>query len=109
MAQATVQANVKLPGDVARGDSWQTEVDDYLLRRAASGQVSILSTDADQGQDPDHVDQPPVSQQNIDEVLTWVGADPGRARIAALAERQRSESEQRSTLLAQLDDVAGSY
>ena len=52
MARAIIRANAHLPG-MPRGSTAEVELTDREVKRAASGQISILRTwDLDEGQDP---------------------------------------------------------
>lgn len=85
----------------------------HLLDNAGEGAVEVLDAEPatgpapedplppgdDDTADPDDADGPPV-EGTADDLLTWVGGDPGRARLALDAEQAKDKP--RTTVVKRL-------
>jgi hypothetical protein len=90
-----------VPLRVEQGDVLDGEIAGFLL--AGGSAVSPVQEDA--GPHPDTAEGA-VPDGSAKDVLDWVDNDPDKAKSAAEAERVRDKP--RSTLLADLDKIAGS-
>lgn len=104
MARARIRANSPLPGH-PRGDEWEIELTDRDLKRAASGQISIVSTwDDDDGLTLTER----VEDATVDEVLGWVRSGEVDAAVALQAELDGKQRRGIVDKLAPPEDGTGS-
>lgn len=93
-------ADVAMPldGPAEAGAEAVKAIGEYEQRSGGNGGVSAPV-------EPEPVLPPDVAAGTVAQVLEWAGRDPGRARLALTAERQRETP--RSTLVASLEAIAG--
>lgn len=92
--------------EFGEGEEFEGALARHLASNAPAGSVKVLEADPGPAQEPDR----PPAELNIDgtaqDVLAWVGDDPDRAGEALAAEQAKDKP--RSTLVKQLEKLAGS-